>query len=367
MIALLNEKRRRACLAHIETKVTQSLWMLVVLIMFFWTVFIPAGRADPKSPTIVMFEGSAEYPGGEAEMNGYTLAQFGDFLHQWHFVTVRYRRDSGEMRFVYANDIAWNALNQHSTDYPDGAVFAKVGVSTKEDPAFIDSAVPKQADHVQIMVRNHAKHAGTGGWGYAIFDHLGKTSPGPPLDEVSRACDACHQLVPQRGLVFAQAMPDIAVPNVSPPPSDTAASPSPVAANSLFITIDVADLPKNLQRRLPRGTKTIRKMQGKISQHMFQGSMQESIPFVGAEAARSHMPTAILNPENPKLFSAIWPMTSAAPCFVAGRQGQMVEGVFYAVVVVGPNRSAVSSQPQNYMAYMPIPPFCAVADEVVVP
>jgi len=43
----------------------------------------------------------------------------------------------------------WRALNEHSTDYPDGAVFAKVGVPTEEDPAFIDSQTPMAAKRVQ--------------------------------------------------------------------------------------------------------------------------------------------------------------------------------------------------------------------------
>ena len=81
------------------------------------------------------------------EMNGITIGQFGDFVHNWHFVTVRFRRDKGEQRFEYANDIAWKTLLEHSKYYPDGAVFAKVAVQTQEillsQPANSDKPAPR--------------------------------------------------------------------------------------------------------------------------------------------------------------------------------------------------------------------------------
>ena len=110
-----------------------------VLGIFVVRVVIAQGAWADMGPPMSFMTQKTEYAGGEAVFNGYTLKQFGDFVHNWHFVTVRFRRDSGEMRFAYANDIAWKALSEHSTDYPDGAVFAKIGVSTMEDPAFTDS------------------------------------------------------------------------------------------------------------------------------------------------------------------------------------------------------------------------------------
>src|SRR6185436_10943563 len=58
------------------------------------------------------------------EMNGYKLSDFPDFEKKWKLVTVRFRKDTGEMRFTYANDLAFENLQKGVIDYPDGAIFA---------------------------------------------------------------------------------------------------------------------------------------------------------------------------------------------------------------------------------------------------
>lgn len=60
--------------------------------------------------------------------------------------------------------------------------------------------IPASARRYQLMVRNNEKHKQTGGWGYAVFDRDGTES------QTTAACHACHQLVPERGLVFSQPM-----------------------------------------------------------------------------------------------------------------------------------------------------------------
>lgn len=47
-------------------------------------------------------------------MNGISLEQYRDFWQSWHLVTVRYRSDVGEQRFVYANDLAYEGLKSRS-------------------------------------------------------------------------------------------------------------------------------------------------------------------------------------------------------------------------------------------------------------
>jgi hypothetical protein len=95
----------------------------------------------------VSAEQAAEPDATHASMNGISYDTFGDFFKKWHFVTARYRKDTEEMRFTYANDIAWRALQEGAgppgavKDYPEGAAFGKVGVMTQDDPAFTSSAV----------------------------------------------------------------------------------------------------------------------------------------------------------------------------------------------------------------------------------
>ena len=139
-------------------------------------------------------------------MNGYALKDYDGFWKDpanWHFVTVRFRKDTGEMRLTYANDIAWKALLAGGRQYPDGAVFGKIGLLTRDDPSFTSSAVPVGARRYQLMVRDAKKWQETNGWGYALFDGAGK-AVAEDQDIASMACYACHALVPERGDVFSE-------------------------------------------------------------------------------------------------------------------------------------------------------------------
>lgn len=226
-------------------------------------------------------------------MNGYSLGQFGNFEKDWKLVTVRYRKDTGEMRFTYANDLAWKALQENSRDYPQGAVFAKVGLATIEDPAFTSSMVPGGARRVQFMVRNKSLHAATDGWGYALFDSKGNTFPSSPAN-TDIACAACHRLVPDRGYVFSQVMGTVN-PNLD---RDS------WRANISFANLSSAEIPKKMRALLPAGAKTLRSLQGDLRKNLFSGTLDEVRPLLAMESVASGQSAALIS-EDGKLFSLV--------------------------------------------------------------
>jgi hypothetical protein len=285
----------------------------------------------------------------QMDMNGYTLKQFGDFVHDWHFVTIRYRRDSGEMRFVYANGIAWKALNAHSKDYPDGAVFAKVAVTTQEDAAFVDSSVPSGSKRIQFMVRDHQRHEDTDGWGYELFNPAGHALIPTKLKDVVDACNACHLVVPERGMVFSEPMAPLLGAAASVPES-----PKSKAVVS-FVTVDVSTLPDFVRARMPPEFKQARQMQGPITQHVFSGTVYEAMPLVAAEAARTNMPAVLFGQNGTPEFSLLWPVEGEkAECTLPGGQnGRSVAG--------GLTMARVSAPAGDLYRYRPIPSFCASA------
>ena len=73
------------------------------------------------------------------------LSDFKGVEKNWHLVTVRFRKDTQEMRWTFANDGAWKTLSSGSIEYPNGAVFAKIDAVTHEDAQFPSSAVPSGA------------------------------------------------------------------------------------------------------------------------------------------------------------------------------------------------------------------------------
>lgn len=138
-------------------------------------------------------------------MNDIGLSDYGDFTKKWNLVTVRFRQDSHEMRFTYANPIAWEALSKGVTPLPEGSVFAKIGYKSGVDPAFTSSIVPSGARRFQFMLKNLKKYPDTDGWGYALFDSDGGLFPGE-VKTVTNSCHACHKLVPERDFVFSEAI-----------------------------------------------------------------------------------------------------------------------------------------------------------------
>jgi hypothetical protein len=259
-------------------------------------------------------------------MNGISYDSFGDFFTKWHFVTARYRKDTGELRFTYANDIAWKALKKGNvTDYPEGAAFGKVGVMTQDDAAFSSSAVPAGTRRYQIMLREHKKHPETQGWTYAIFldDHM---VHGADTDsEKSAACAACHAVVPNRGYVFSQPMnlsgfaASIPVPGISTTPIS-------------FRTVKRADAPRIVLDQLPPRTKKLRLLEGPIAEHVFAGTLDEILPSLAKEAMRSHMPAALVSTDG-KDFSLAFAAPSAEACTVPAPNtgkplpGRIVSGI----------------------------------------
>ena len=120
------------------------------------------------------------------------------FWDTWHMVTVRYRSDNGEQRFVYANDAAYRTYSAGAKTFPKGAMLAKVAFTTEVDPAFPASKLPRVVSRVQLMLKDeHREHAG---WRYAIYPASVRNG-----DEKSvvAACDACHALVRDRDSVFS--------------------------------------------------------------------------------------------------------------------------------------------------------------------
>lgn len=264
-------------------------------------------------------------PAATAEsMNGYYLKDYAGFWKNpdWHFVTVRFRKDTGEMRLTYANDLAWKALLAGGKEYPDGAVFGKVGLLTTEDPSFTSSAVPKGARRYQLMVRDAKKWKDTNGWGYALFDGTGKAIA-EDQDIASMACYACHALVPERGDVFSEQFNmDI---------SATLPSPGLPQAEAIsrieFETVKAEALPEKVRDKLPKNFEDARLVQGKLMLHLFRGTIDEIRPTLVKETVKSGKPAALISKDG-TLFSVVYADKGAACKLSGGKDGVQIRGFY---------------------------------------
>ena len=279
--------------------------------------------------TLAHLSSAAESSEREDVANGYRLKDFGAFDKDWHLVTVRYRKDTTEMRFTYANDKAWKVLQAGGRDYPDGAIFAKIGAKTSDDSAFPNSVVPSHSARYQFMVKDKTKYVETEGWGYSLFDGQG-TSLLDKAGATAQACAACHRLVPERGYVFSQ------MTHLSPFESNGKKIVATDKAKSRFefSTMDASKLPPLLQAQVPRRFSKVRMLEGSLRDHLFAGTLDEVRPTLAKEAHRAKLP-AVLAGRDFNYYSLVYEDSAAGACSNAGTAGISFRYVFTAAVPKG--------------------------------
>ena len=255
------------------------------------------------------------------EMSGVKLNDFADFEKKWKLVTVRYRRDTGEMRFTYANDLAFEALMNSATDYPKGAVFAKIGFKTDLDPGFPSSVVPTQSRRYQFMVRDKDKFSTTDGWGYALFDRDGFVYP-EDVQVQTMACAACHRVVPERGYVFSEYL------EMSPKKtSDKKVQPENHFSRKIkFDDLAVNKLPEDLRKLIPSSYKKVRLMNHEINQFIFQGTLDEVKPLLSGESVASQIPALILSADK-QSYTLVFIENLKLKCEQDGKSGYFIKSV----------------------------------------
>lgn len=235
-------------------------------------------------------------------MNGIKFADYKNSPQTWSLVTIRFRKDTGEMRLTYANPLAMKTLRQGQTNYPDGSAFSKVGIITGEDVQFPSSVVPRAVRRYQLMVKNRKTYASTDGWGYGLFDADGKTYPEDPL-ETQQACHACHQIVENRGYVFSQ--PFDMTEQAKLRFNDPKRSP-------FFVNSSVEKFPPELMQLLPDPKKQVRFLENTaLRKNVFQGTLDELKPLLEKESLVSKMPAVYLSLDG-KRFSVAVPRKNPA-------------------------------------------------------
>lgn len=234
------------------------------------------------------------------EMNGIKVNDYKDFDKKWTPVTVRFREDSKEERFVFANDLAYAVLKEHRIDYPDGAVLAKIGAKTEVDPLFASSRIPTTIQRIQFMVRDKKKYASTNGWGYAIFEENGKPMGDDPKN-LPPVCFACHQLAASRGDVFSIPVTWRATGAFKPL--------NPLNPSLKFVEKKSSELPRGMAKLIPAEFKVVDCVDSKtsITKNIFSGTLNEMKPQLLLIASQRHRPACLISFDQ-KYFSLIVPI-----------------------------------------------------------
>ncbi len=130
--------------------------------------------------------------------NGIALIQ--DYRN-WEVIAPSYRQDKQHIRVVLGNPIAITALKGKTVPLPDGAVLAKVAWTTKKHAKFPVATVPDAFAQVEFMVKDAARYAATGGWGFARFVGNDYKPYGKDTGFVQE-CFGCHTPVKDNDYLF---------------------------------------------------------------------------------------------------------------------------------------------------------------------
>ena len=220
------------------------------------------------------------------QMNDIKYDTFKDFEKNWRLVTVRYREDSKEMRFTYANEVAWKSMFSMKPDYPDGAMFAKTAIMTEQDPAFTSSRMPSSSVRYQFMLKDKKKYKETDGWGYALFDSEGHLFEGG-VKQATLACAACHRIVPERDYVFSRAFKKDFFKNLGSFPELKNGS-----SVIKFSSREEKEFEGAREFLVGRSAK-IESLEGDLQKNAFSGTLDEVIPLL-LERSKSFARNAIL-------------------------------------------------------------------------
>ena len=146
-------------------------------------------------------------PGGLAfsEFRGY---------ESWQIVSIS--QNERLVAAILANPVMIEAYQAgipgNGKPFPDGSKMAKVHWNPKKQQYFPNTTVPGTQHDVDFMVKDSARFADGGGWGYAIFkyDAAADTfTPGTQADQPPQANDAkcgvaCHTIAKTRDYVFTE-------------------------------------------------------------------------------------------------------------------------------------------------------------------
>jgi hypothetical protein len=127
----------------------------------------------------------------------------------WRLISVAHEEgNQNDLRAVLGNDIAIKAYREGKLPFPDGAIIARLAwsyVPSEENNKVFgrnQSFVAGTPTNVQFMVKDSAKYAATGGWGFAQFND------GKPVDAAGLSgCFACHVPVKARDFIFTKYAP----------------------------------------------------------------------------------------------------------------------------------------------------------------
>ncbi|MCP5306085.1 MAG: cytochrome P460 family protein [Chromatiaceae bacterium] len=125
----------------------------------------------------------------------------------WRAIGVSHRTDNQTLRLILGNDTAIAAARAGQTrPWPDGAILAKIVLKDAAHSHWPAATVPGRFVHAEFMLKDSAKYASTGGWGYARWIGEQQTPYGSDAN-FAQECHGCHTPMQDNDFVFTEPVP----------------------------------------------------------------------------------------------------------------------------------------------------------------
>jgi hypothetical protein len=120
----------------------------------------------------------------------------------WRVIGVSQRTETGTLRVILGNDVAVRAARSGNTHpWPDGTILTKMAWKQSVHGKFPTAVVPGEFVHTDFMLKDSARFAATGGWGFARW--VGdKAAPYGQDANFAQECFGCHGAAKDSDWVF---------------------------------------------------------------------------------------------------------------------------------------------------------------------
>ncbi len=122
----------------------------------------------------------------------------------YRIVASHFRTDKNEIRYILANDTAFEALKNNTLPMPEGSIVVKIGWDVKKMANYPDALEANEVQRIEYMLKD-AKNYPADGWGYARF--VKKNGTYSSWDKGTEGCVACHAAAAENDFLFTRFQP----------------------------------------------------------------------------------------------------------------------------------------------------------------
>lgn len=120
----------------------------------------------------------------------------------YKIVATHFRKDKNEIRYILANNVAFEALKAGKDKMPNGSKVVKIGWSVKNMDKFPSALEANKIQRVEYMIKDRDKYRESDGWGYARF--VKKNGKYKAWNGDTKSCVACHASVSDHDALFTR-------------------------------------------------------------------------------------------------------------------------------------------------------------------